>query len=192
MNFEKTIQAIPQLHTHNHAHVIHGLVRWLKPTLVMEIGAYMGYMTCWLAKGLQENGLPGSHLFVVDDFSLHEGNPANITNALAYTECNHVKTTIMPMRSQDIELWPRLDMAFIDGDHSYEGVKHDFDKCVAAGAYCLIIHDTVGWHGPRRFIEELDRAEWHVLEVNFDSGLGICIKKFQKPECLYKEGAAVL
>lgn len=50
-----------------------------------------------------------------------------------------------------------IAVAFIDGDHSYEGVQNDFNLSMKAGADLIIFHDdhlleTVGVH---RFLDDL-------------------------------------
>lgn len=204
IDFDKTVQTIPNLLTANHAHIVYGLIRWLRPSKVVEIGAYMGFTTCYIAKALKDNGINiNTALYVIDNFSLHGVTPAQIANALHFTGVNEVPTFILPLNSQTMREWPSMDMAIIDGDHSYEGCFNDFANCVSQGAYIVVIHDTVEWWGPRQFVEELTQAQiskdgfpeimhgWTILEGYHDSGLTICIRSIDKPECRYKKGADV-
>lgn len=59
------------------------------------------------------------------------------------------------VRSLNIE----LDLLFIDGDHSYNGVKNDYInhfEFVKRGGY-IIFHDTVSYPAVGRFTDELKR-----------------------------------
>ncbi len=63
--------------------------------------------------------------------------------------------------SEDAATWlrnqPRPDVAFIDGDHSYEGVTQDVEMVLprcSPGAL-IVLHDTVACDGVRRAWEEL-------------------------------------
>lgn len=191
--FEKNINDIGDLHMKRHAEVVQGIIRWLKPATVVEVGAYVGYTTCHIAKALQDNG--AGELIVIDDFSLHNNHAGNIHNALHHVGVNDVKTFIVKGNSHDPSIWPaRVDMAVIDGDHSEEGATMDFQFAMERGAICITLHDTVGWWGPRNLIERVRKGEfgeWDVLEVPFDSGFAVCIRRTEKPPVMYAEGAAV-
>jgi len=50
-----------------------------------------------------------------------------------------------------------LDFLFIDGDHTYDGVKNDYNnhfQFVRSGGY-LIFHDTISYPEVGKFIGEL-------------------------------------
>jgi predicted O-methyltransferase YrrM len=59
----------------------------------------------------------------------------------------------------------KLDVLFIDGDHSYEGVKHDLDNyghLVAPGGR-IILHDVLSGYDPgvrQAFDEYVDRTKY--------------------------------
>jgi hypothetical protein len=72
-----------------------------------------------------------------------------------------IGSTESPAFERWMQRLPRVDMCFIDGDHSYEGVARDFKICKAhqPSAY-LVLHDIVGWwpglEGVKKFWNELE------------------------------------
>lgn len=190
-DFERLALTIPHLHTQNHVHAMYGMIRWLRPIRVLEIGAYFGFSTIWIAKAMRDNGLrPESSLYVVDNFSLHDNGPENITNALRLCGVQDVPHWIIREDSQKMAAFPQIELAVIDGDHSYEGCRADVTKAIAAGAECIMLHDTVNWWGPRQLIEE-GIPGFSSIEVDFDSGFGVLLKVPKKPEAIYTKGGAV-
>ncbi|MGH7999855.1 MAG: class I SAM-dependent methyltransferase [Brasilonema sp.] len=99
-------------------------------TRSLEIGSHFGASSCYIAAGLAKvNG----HLFCVDTWhneTMAEGEQDTFTDFQKNTY--GVKQQITPVRkrsdavsSQDIKV--PLNFVFIDGDHSYEAVKRDFE-----------------------------------------------------------------
>lgn len=194
IDFDKMMDSIPSLSTKSHAQIIYGLIRWLRPNKVVEIGAYCGYTTCHIAKAMKDAGInPSSMLYVIDNFSLHNITPAQIANALTHAGVNEVPHYIVVQDSQTMTDWPAMDMAIIDGDHSYEGAKNDWNNCVEAGAEVIVLHDTVEWWGPRQLVEEIRThwPDWSVIESNHDNGLAICILNKPKAPPVHTQGKDV-
>lgn len=204
IDFDKLVDTVPSLGTKRHAQIIYGLIRWLQPTKVLEIGAYCGYTTAHIAKAMKDTGLrQESMLCIIDNFSLGKIKPSQICNVLTMLGVNDVPYYLIEEDSQTLTNWPSIDLAVIDGDHSYKGCQSDFRNCVNAGATCIVIHDTVDWSGPRHLIENLhsmiydgiaypddDSSEftgWDVIEANHDCGLAICLKREPKVPASYEE-----
>lgn len=175
--FEKRINQIPSLYTQRHAHIIYGLIRWLDPDACIEIGSYAGYMTCWMAKALQDNGRDGI-LHAVDNFSLGTSSGVLHNSLVAMGVSDNVY--IHDTSSNQFQIPQGIQLAFIDGDHSLDGVIKDFCKCESVGAECIILHDTSSWWGPREFVDKFENEEdgfiWGKLEIGFDQGLTILMK----------------
>ncbi len=177
---------VERLWTDRHAWLMYGLVRWLQPRSVVEVGAWHGFCTMHLAQALKDSG--GGQITVIDDFSL--GNAAStLHNNLASIGCADM-LTILSGKSAEV-VWPKkVDFAFIDGDHSFEGCLHDCNKSIEAGAQCLCIHDTQGWWGPMDYVEtfrEQAKGTWDVIESNFDSGFAVLLKREPKTAPFYTE-----
>ena len=57
--------------------------------------------------------------------------------------------------------------AFIDGDHSYQGVTYDFKKCEEMRIPLMFLHDCYGAEGVAKFCQEqLDNPHYQVLLIN--------------------------
>jgi predicted O-methyltransferase YrrM len=195
--FEQTAEAIPYLG--RHSFLLHGLVRWLRPEVVVEVGTHIGHTAAWLARGLQENNQ--GRLYCIDNFCwVNETQEEQWeTNLRACGVRDWV--TLVKGRSEEVA-WPeRVDFAFIDGNHTYDVCRHDVLKARSLGATCIAIHDVVSWEGSRKYAEEMreqerweadnvsdDRTgvswfEWDFMEAETDCGILVAKKRFPKGPC---------
>lgn len=165
---------------------MYGLVRWLRPETVVEVGAWHGFSTMHLAQACQDNGF--GTVYAIDDFSLGNSG-AVIHNNLQKAGLSH-RLVLVPGKSTDVT-WPgKVDFAFVDGDHSLQGCLHDCNKAIERGARCVCIHDTVGWWGPRDYMDlfrEQAVGTWDCIEGNFDSGFAVLVRREDKPDPTYTE-----
>jgi predicted O-methyltransferase YrrM len=98
--------------------------------IALEIGSHLGASSCYIAAGLaQING----YLFCVDTWH-NETMPEGEQDTYAAFQKNTygVRQQITPVKKKSDEvsisdIKVPLNFVFIDGDHSYEGVRNDFD-----------------------------------------------------------------
>jgi hypothetical protein len=86
--------------------------------------------------------------------------------------------TFVHSASADYTPEGRFDLVFLDGDHSYEGVKADYERFLPYADNAIALHDVFGNHaceGVRDFFAEIDGPEWTV-EGAPDWPLGIAWK----------------
>jgi predicted O-methyltransferase YrrM len=128
---------------------------------ILEIGSYMGASACCFGAACKEAG--AGRVYCVDTWcndAMSEGSRDTyaefITNTAPFSEF------IVPVRGLSVEavdqakrLTDHLDLLFIDGDHSYDGVKSDWEayKQLLRPGSIVVFHDW-GWaEGVRRVID---------------------------------------
>ncbi len=180
--FRQQASLIP--YQYPHPFILYSLIRWLQPKVVVEVGTHMGMSAVWMARGLQEND-KGGMLHCIDSFCWVREDQENLWNK--HTRMCEVDNWIRLIkgRSQEVQ-WPdKIDMAFVDGNHTYNVCKHDIEKARELGAKVIAMHDTVSWEGSRRYSEEIRMfwLDWDFLEENSEGGLLIAKKREVKGPC---------
>lgn len=170
---------------YRHPRILYGLVRWLEPEVVVEIGTYRGYAASWIARAIQENN--HGRLFCIDgfvcpphpygDFETHWND--NLTK-LGVRDW----VTLIKGKSHQVK-WPdKIDMAFIDADHSYVGCCHDVNQALLKGARVLAVDNTHLTEGSRRWADEFRALApsigWDLIEVPFQEGFLVAMEKPKK------------
>ncbi len=149
---------IPTYTTSNELFALYELAGTLeKNSFALEIGSYIGASSLMIAKGLNNS----SRLFCVDTWqndAMTEGNWDSYQVFQENTRSVSTKISALRMTSElaaEVCL-NQLDFLFIDGDHSYEGVKMDFDiwfpKLKSGGI--IAMHDIEWAEGVKRVVAE--------------------------------------
>jgi predicted O-methyltransferase YrrM len=149
---------IPTYTTSKELLKLNSLAQTLKENAIgVEIGSYIGASSLLIAKGLHG----ASKLYCIDTWqndAMTEGNWDSFKEFLRNTI--KVKDKIIPVRNNSIDasksFTDEIDFLFIDGDHSYKGVKADvvawFSKLKSGGI--IVMHD-IGWaEGVVKVIQE--------------------------------------
>lgn len=161
--------------------ILYGLIRSMKPKVVVEVGTYRGFSASWMAQALKENG--SGHLYCIDNFSLTD-HEARHGDARTHLEANLNAAGVRDLitildADSEMALWPAtVDFAYVDGWHSYRAAKYDFDRCAAAGAECICLDDATQSVGPRMLVQEI-RKDWDVVNVLRDCGMAICMRRLK-------------
>lgn len=130
--------------------------------VVCEIGSYVGASACCFGLAMSRNG--AGEVLCVDTWN-NEGMSEGSRDTFAEFSKNTrpYAPFIVPIRGFSTEVIEqvasqakRLDVLFIDGDHSYEGVKADWEtyRPLLGPGSIVVFHDS-GWaEGVQRVIEE--------------------------------------
>jgi predicted O-methyltransferase YrrM len=126
----------------------------------LEIGSHLGASSCYLGAGLKpRKGV----LFCVDTWN-NETMPDGIKDTFSEFSANTsgLGGLIVPLRKRSTDLLREdvltpLDLVFIDGDHSYESVKSDFEVVWPwlSEEATVAFHDTVAFAGVSRLLGEI-------------------------------------
>jgi predicted O-methyltransferase YrrM len=177
------------------AWVLHGLARSLKPMVCVEIGSARGKSACHVGLALMENGF--GKIYAIDPHTVTNWNDTRSVETLPMIE-NNIRTLgltryveIVRKTSDDaVKGWDQtIDLLFIDGDHTYDGVRRDWEAFSPfLGEFGVtVFHDTIWdlnpdpkWYredmGVPRFVEDLRREGYPVLTINKDCGVSIVQK----------------
>jgi predicted O-methyltransferase YrrM len=108
-----------------------GVVRRMQPHKVIEIGRYKGGSTLTIAAAMSGQGQFWSIDIGEKEARLHQHGPTRTFDDEIRDICArfslHVTLLVGDSRTIQVDTG-EVDLVFIDGDHSYEGVRNDFER----------------------------------------------------------------
>lgn len=175
------------------AWLLYALVRSLKPDVAVEIGSARGKSTCFIGQGLRENrkGL----LYAIDPHIATNWNDTGAVDSFDMLRQNLRRVGVQDyveivrkMSDEAAKNWKRpIDLLLIDGDHTFDGVKRDWDlfSPFVRNTGVVIFHDTA-WElcgrdseyyrsdmGVPRFVEHLREQGYPVITLYRDFGVSL-------------------
>ena len=178
----------------------YGLIRNLRPRRVLVIGSRYGFIPAVCALACRDEGtgivdfVDAGYDYVNEKQKSHWGGvgfwkKADIKKHFGFFNLNqHIRTYVMTSK-KFYRRYPRRRWGYInlDGDHSYKGVKYDFERCwprLGNGGF-ISLHDIYtkrtekfgDWeYGVYRYWEEIKRKYPNTLEFAGECGLGLLPK----------------
>lgn len=130
---------------------LYALIAILKPKRIVEIGTNTGVGTITMALSLKENEIPGK-IYTFDiakhvqDIAVQQINEMEVNDYIyvQHGDSDYARGINLP-----------YELAYIDGDHTYEGCKKDFENLADRAKY-FIFHDTGSCVGVKQFTKEFD------------------------------------
>jgi len=181
--------------------VYYGLVRALRPKHVLVIGSGYGFSVICLALALEDNAR-GSLTFVDPSYSVFRDGPMRTIGGASHWDdprqvrdhfrrfgvdrivTHHKVTSAELFADYDERGLPPIDLAFIDGNHSYADVRDDFLNVLrrARRHSYVLLHDSniyvrelVRHAGVKRWLKVIaaHKEDFEVIDFPFASGVAM-------------------
>lgn len=169
-----------------HIPFVYDLVKQMKPQRIVELGTHTGNSFLAMCESVYDHGMKTS-VYAVDTWrgEPHSGRYAATVydDLLAYTNRRYPFAKLLRKSfdeaSQDFESGS-VDLLHIDGLHTYEAVRHDYQQWLAKmrSPSVLLFHDIVETRddfGVYRLWGQLKQEYEHTFEFTHNHGLGIVL-----------------
>lgn len=176
--------------------LLYKLASKCKQGVIVEIGSWKGRSTIWLAKGAR------AKVYTIDphqgtgthEYEACENTYDEFMRNIARAGVNDMVVPVVKTSEEAVKDWDKpVGLIFIDGDHSYEAVKFDFDNwaphLIEGGTIAL--HDTIGYDGPRKVaVDNIFKSRDYVAMGVV--GQVVCGRKVRKSNWVLARNIALL
>jgi hypothetical protein len=155
------------------------LVHYLQPKTTVELGVDYGYSLFCLSE-LKIGKVYGFDLF---DASQGYSSGSDTYDVVMKFKQEHNYDNVEIIKgdyTESVKTWTKpIQILHIDGDHSYEGCKRDFDSWspLVEDDGIILMHDVKSQHWSGSVGKVFDEVEgWHKGYFNESEGLGVLVK----------------
>ncbi len=173
-------------HEEEHRPFLQSLITLNRPKIIVEIGVAEAKTTDYLCRGASQ---VGGTVYGYDLWDTH-GVSNQFQHWSSKEKCEeylrnkgHTNFELTKVNSKTPEFkglikskHPVIDLAFIDGCHSYDGIANDF-HCIypqLSGTGIVVFHDTLRIDGCREFMIDLRTKFWDGTFDVVDFPFGYC------------------
>lgn len=149
--------------------LMYSLATMIEAKVIVEMGVARGDGMYWLCRAAETSG---GHVYGFDCWSRHGkwsqfppfGSKEKVEERLRTAGLSAFTLHQVNTGNKDFDLSTYLngevDFASIDGDHSYDGVKKDFENCekILSERGIILLHDCMIIDGVRQFMLELEKS----------------------------------
>ena len=186
---------------HFYGPLLYGLVLHKRPTTIVEVGTERGFSALCMAKALLDGRLENSHVYTIDmvphderkNWHYYKHPETDPATGIQLARVDLVKefepvlleriTFLCGDSSQVLSEWNKdpIDFAFIDGAHSYDGVKADIDAMVPhLSADAMLVFDD---YGPAQSLYRW--RKWALLRVGYPGVRKAVDELFEGGGCVF-------
>jgi hypothetical protein len=185
----------------------YGIARALQPAHTLVVGSGYGFSVVCLGLGMKDNGV-GRLTFVDPSYSILREGPMKTVGGRGNWDdpekvrqkfsmfglenlVTHYKMTSEEFFSGFCKLGlPKIDLAFVDGSHTFRDVMYDFTEIVARSRKntYIFLHDTniyvrelMQHAGVKKWIKILRKDRWAFEIVDFPFSSGVALVRVLEP-----------
>ena len=175
------------------------LVLYRRPEIIVELGVDYGYSTFCFAQSLNRNNkgkIYGIDLFLGDKHTSFRNNHDFVVNQMKAHHLNRIELIVKDFNEAAKEWNQPIDILHIDGLHTYEAIRNDFEnwsKYVKKDGI-ILLHDVCIYHSDFGVYKFFDEIDWPKMYFEHSAGLGIVSKNIELlnviqetfPDCKFK------